>query len=67
MDDNTAAANHGSWVFIIRTTDLIIVKYVICGFVPNPDAEFVLTAAAVYLSVNCRQQKCVIAISVNRS
>ena len=67
MDNDTSAADDGRRIIVITVSELIVINHGIRDFVPNLDAELILTSAAVDLSVNCRQHKPVFAAAVNRS
>jgi hypothetical protein len=67
VNNNAAAANCGRRIIAVVAAELIVVDNITAYFVPNFDTEFILTAAAIDLTVNCRQHKAVIAAAIDCS
>ena len=62
MDDDTAAAEHGGWIGIVRGVELVVVNQ--AGAVaPNPESYLVLTVTAI----DRRQLKPITAAAIDRA
>ena len=66
MDYDTAVAQHGGWISIIRCVELVVVNQP-GAVAPDPEPYLVLTITIRLITINRRQHKLVAAAAIDRA